>query len=164
LTILGFRSSLKDLKDESAKALHRRWGELLQELRVAQTGVQILAGFLLMVPFSQGFADITDERKRAYVAVLLGAVAATVLLLSPVALHRALFERGQRPWIIVAAHYLSLAGLLLLGATNVGAIWFVSDYVLGETTGVVLACVLLGLIVSIWVILPMTIRRDNVDD
>ena len=161
MTILGSRSPLKDLSDESAKALHRRWGELLQELRVAQTGVQILACFLLMVPFSQGFAAIPDDRKRAYVAVLLGAVAATILLLSPVALHRALFERGHRPWIIIAAHYLSLAGLLLLGASNVGAIWFVSDYVLGETTGVVLACVLLGLIVSLWVVLPMTIRRPE---
>ena len=161
MTILGSGSPLKDLTDESAKALHRRWNELLQELRVAQTGVQILAGFLLMVPFSQGFIDISDDRKRAYVAVLLGAVAATVLLLSPVALHRALFERGQRPWIIMAAHYLSLAGLLLLGATNVGAIWFVADFVLGATTGVVLACVLLGLIVSLWVILPMLLHRPR---
>lgn len=153
-----------DLRDERPKDLHRRWNELLQELRVAQTGVQILAGFLLMVPFSQGFADLADDRKRVYVAVLLGAVVSTVLLLSPVALHRALFERGQRPWIIVAAHYLSLVGLLLLGATNVGAIWFVSDYVLGETSGAVLASILLGLIVTLWVVLPVVIHRTVQDD
>lgn len=88
-------------------------------------------------------------------------MAATVLLLSPVALHRALFERARRPWIIVSARYLSLAGLLLLAATNVGAIWFVADHVLGETPGIIVASVLLGLMVSLWVLLPVVIHQPR---
>jgi hypothetical protein len=147
-----------ELMDESRKDLNRRWAELLQELRVAQTGVQILAGFLLIVPFSAAFGPIDDGRKHAYVAILLGAVTATVLLLSPVALHRALFDQGQKPWLVPAAHYLALAGLLLLGVTNVGAVWFVADYVVGPGTAVAIASVLLVLIVVLWLVVPYARR------
>ena len=150
-----------DLTEEPLEDLNRRWAELLQELRVAQTGVQILAGFLLMVPFSAAFDSLDQPRKAAYVAVLLGAVAATVLLLSPVALHRALFGRGQRAWLIVAAHHLSRVGLLLLGAANVGAVWFVADFVLGAGLAQMIAAVLLALIVLLWAILPMGIHAQS---
>jgi hypothetical protein len=149
-----------DLTGEPREHLDRRWAELLQELRVAQTGVQILAGFLLIVPFSAAFGAIADDRKRAYVAILLCAVTATVLLLSPVALHRALFEQGQKPWLIPAAHYLALAGLFMLGVTNVGAIWFVADYVVGPGAAIAMAGVLLGLIVVLWLLVPY-VRRPR---
>lgn len=132
---------------------------------MAQTGVQILAGFLLMVPFSAAFDKVPEDRQWAYVLVLLGAVASTVLLLSPVALHRALFLRNQRPWLIAAAHYLALGGLFLLGATNVGAIWFVADFVLGVKPAAYIAAGLLALITVLWIVLPVTVRRpvrDNV--
>lgn len=138
--------------------LNRRWAELLQELRVAQTGVQILAGFLLMVPFSNAFDALDQMHKQAYIAVLLTAVTATVLLLSPVALHRVLFDRGQRPELVGVAHHLAAVGLLLLGPAYVGAVWFVADVVLGERLAALIALVLLGLILLLWAVLPAIVR------
>jgi hypothetical protein len=139
--------------------LDRNWGELLQELRVAQTGVQILSGFLLTLPFSPGFADLAESRKNVYVAVLLSAISATLLLLSSVALHRALFHRGRRPFLVQAAHMLSRAGLLLLAAANVGAVWLIVDTVLDSTAAAVAAAALAALTTLVWVVLPAWVLR-----
>ncbi|TXL60913.1 DUF6328 family protein [Aeromicrobium terrae] len=141
------------------KGLDRNWNELLQELRVAQTGVQILSGFLLTLPFSPNFEDLPESRHDVYVAVLLSAISATLLLLSPVALHRALFHRGQRPFLVDAAHKLSRAGLVLLAVANVGAVWLIVDTVLSSTAASVAAAVLAGLTTLVWLVLPAWVLR-----
>lgn len=148
------------MSDESRdQHLDRNWSELLQELRVAQTGVQILSGFLLTIPFSPGFADLAESRRNVYVAVLLAAITATLLLLSPVALHRALFHRGQRPFLVQAAHMLSRAGLVLLAVANVGAVWLIIDTVLSSAAAAVAAAVLAGLTTLVWLVLPAWVLR-----
>jgi hypothetical protein len=134
--------------------LDRNWNELLQELRVAQTGVQILSGFLLTLPFSPKFGDLAESRQNVYVAILLTAITATLLLLSPVALHRALFHRHQRPWLVQAAHYLSRAGLVLLATANVGVVWLIVDTVVDSTAAAVAAAVLAGLTTIVWLVIP----------
>ena len=83
--------------------LDRNWQEILQELRVAQTGVQILTGFLLTIPFTPRFESLPESRQVTYTVVLCGAVISTLLLMTPVALHRALFHRGARPWLVETA-------------------------------------------------------------
>jgi hypothetical protein len=141
--------------------LDRNWEELLQELRVAQTGVQILTAFLLTLPFQPRFKELSDSRTDVYVAVLLAAMLAMLLLLSPVALHRALFHRGVRPWLVEAGQQLARAGLGLLVAANVGAVWLILDVVLGSDAASVAAAALAGITTIIWVVLPVWVLRRH---
>lgn len=150
------------MAEETARErIDRNWDELLQELRVAQTGVQILTAFLLTLPFQPGFKNLSDARTYVYVAVLISAISAMLLLLTPVALHRALFHRGLRPWLVAAAQQLSRAGLALLVAANVGAVWLILDIVLGVTAASVVAAILAGLTTIGWVVLPAWVLRTK---
>ena len=88
----------------------RNWQELMQELRVTQTGVQILTGFLLTVPFSQRFTQLNHHQRTAYFVVLVSCVLQTVFLVAPVAFHRVLFHQRQRPWLVAAGHVCAVMG------------------------------------------------------
>lgn len=139
----------------SPERLDLNWHELLQELRVTQTGVQLLSGFLLTVPFSTRFDDLDDLQRTVFLLVFTGSVLATALVLAPVAFHRVLFRRHRRRWIVEAANYCARAGLLVLAATTSGILFLVFDLVvdrtLAATAGAVAACVFTGL----WVALPL---------
>lgn len=141
--------------------LDRNWNELLQELRVAQTGVQILTAFLLTVPFSAAFDALSEGRRMVYVGVLMAAMTSLLLLMTPVALHRSLFHRGERPWLVAAANRLSLVGLALLAVANVGAAWLVVDVVLGTPEAYAVAGLLGVLAVALWWVLPSLTRRAH---
>jgi len=145
----------------SSRRLDENWEELLQELRVAQTGVQILTGFLLTLPFTDAFEQVPERSRVVYGCVLGCAVTATLLLLTPVALHRALFRRGQRPWLVGAADALARAGLVAMALANIGAVWLILDFVFRAAvawtaTGVLLTGLVLG-----WLVLPLARRRHT---
>ena len=148
----------------SSRRLDENWEELLQELRVAQTGVQILTGFLLTLPFSDAFEDVPERSRVVYGCVLGCAVAATLLLLTPVALHRALFRRGQRPWLVGASDLLARAGLVALALANIGAVWLILDFVFAAAVAWTATGVLLGGLVLGWVVLPLVRRHTGPDD
>jgi hypothetical protein len=105
----------------------RQMGELLNELRVALPGVQILFAFLLAVPFQQGFQRITPTQKDLYFATLLATCAATICLIAPSATHRLRFHQRDRAYIIESASKFLIAGLLFLGAAIVLALILISD-------------------------------------
>ncbi|MGZ8648304.1 MAG: DUF6328 family protein [Solirubrobacteraceae bacterium] len=109
----------------------RQMAELLQELRVALPGVQILFAFLLTVPFAQGFTRVTSFQKNLFFAVLLATTASTVLLIAPTATHRLRFHKGDRRYVIESAHRLMIAGLVFLALAIVGAIVLITDYMFG---------------------------------
>src|SRR3954471_5919238 len=92
----------------------RNFADLLQELRVAQTGIQILFAFLLTLPFSNGFPRTTAFQKDVYVVALLAAAASTAMIISPVAFHRALFRQGRKPELVRYAHRMATGGIGLL--------------------------------------------------
>ncbi len=151
--------------DESLEqTLDRNWGELLQELRVAQTAVQILTAFLLTAPFSAAFDELTQTQRIVYVVVLMCSVTSAILLLTPVALHRQLFRRGQRRWLVETANHLARAGLVLFAAANVGAVWLVVDIVLGGPVAWVLACSVGVLMVVLWLAVPIGLRRSQASE
>ncbi|MVA77514.1 sodium:proton antiporter [Auraticoccus sp. F435] len=141
--------------------LDRNWNELLQELRVAQTGVQILLGFLLTVPFGPRFDDVTDAQRTVYLVVLCGSVLATSLLVAPAAFHRVLFRRGLRPWLVDRAHRTATAGLAVLALTLTGVVWLMFDVVLGHTPAHVAAAATLVLFTSLWVLWPGLLYRHG---
>jgi len=144
--------------------LTRNLHELLQELRVTQTGVQILTGFLLTLPFSSRFSDLGSLQRHVYLAVLLGCVVATGLIVAPVAFHRMLFQRGQRPWIVRNANRAARAGLLSLALTTSGVVWLVFDLVTGPLTAGVVASLAVLFFVTLWAAVPLVGHRSELSN
>jgi len=148
-------------EESTRERMDRNWTELLQELRVAQTGVQILTAFLLTLPFQPAFKDLSDSRTYVYVGVLLAAMTSMLMLLTPVALHRAVFRRGLKPWLVRTANVITRSGLVLLVAANVGAVWLVMDTVVGIAGASIAAGVLAGLVAVGWLVVPAWVLKKG---
>ncbi|WP_396898738.1 DUF6328 family protein [Mycolicibacterium sp.] len=147
--------------ETEAERLDRNWGSLLQELRVVQTGVQLLTGLLLTLPFQQRF-DILDETMRdVYLVTVSCSAVATALLVAPVAMHRILFRRHRLNLLVSAAHRCAYAGLLLLGLTLAGVSDLIFDTVVGRTAGVVAGSVTLAMFLGLWMGLPLAMRSGS---
>ncbi len=140
------------------QTINRNWTELIQELRSTQTGVQVLTGFLLTVPFSSRFESLDDVQLTAYLVVLSCSVAATAAILSPVAYHRILFRKGQRPWLVQMANRIARVGLVLVAMTTCGVVFLVFDLALGRTAGVVASLVAVVTYLVLWVGIPLRAR------
>jgi hypothetical protein len=145
--------------ESEEEKLTRNLNELLQELRVTQTGVQILTGFLLTLPFTTRFPDLDDVQRIAYLGVLSGSVIATGLIIGPVAFHRMLFRRGERPWIVEAANRAARAGLVWLAMTTSGVVWLVFDLVVDRTSAHVAGGISLLFFATLWAGVPWLARR-----
>jgi len=143
------------------KRLTRNLHELLQELRVTQTGVQILTGFLLTLPFSSRFAELTSVQRHVYLAILCGSVIATGLIVAPVAFHRMLFQRGQRPWIVKNANRAARAGLVCLALTTSGVVWLVFDLVTDPLAAGVAGSLSLLFFGTLWAAVPLVGHRSE---
>jgi hypothetical protein len=143
--------------------LDRNWGDLLQELRVVQTGVQLLTGFLLTLPFQARFANLTRGQQNIYLVTVIAAVAATAVLITPVAIHRILFRQHARSVMVTAAHYLACAGTLLLGAAVTGVVLLIFDVLRGPTAGIIAAAATGAVAVVLWVALPVRLYLRNKD-
>jgi hypothetical protein len=138
--------------------LDRNWVDLLQELRVVQTGVQLLTGFLLTLPFQSRFEQLAPYQQNIYLATLFTAVLATGFLIAPVSLHRFLFRRHARRVTVNVAHRLAQIGLALLGVSIVGVILLIFDVVLNLTAGLIAAGAVTVVLLGLWVALPLIIR------
>jgi hypothetical protein len=139
--------------------MDRNWNELLQELRVAQTGVQILTGFLLTVPFQQRFGDLDEYQRAVYLVLVVLAVAATGFIVAPVSLHRLLFRRGLKRELVESGDTLAQTGLAMLALVLAGAALLLFDVVVDRRAGVIAgAATLVGLTV-IWVVVPLRLSH-----
>jgi uncharacterized membrane protein YbhN (UPF0104 family) len=137
----------------------RNLSDLLQELRVALPGVQVLFAFLLTVPFTQRFDELSDFDQKLYFGVLIAVALATVLLVAPTAGHRILFRRQQKEYIVTIANRLSLVGLLLLAIAMSGAIALISDFLFGAATAVISTIVMAAAFVGFWFLGPVVRRQ-----
>lgn len=141
--------------------LTRNWDELLQEIRVAETGVQILTGFLLTVPFSQRFEDLSEFQRDLYLVVLAGSVTTTALIVAPVAFHRALFRRRARHWLVEAANQCARAGLVMMSLTISGVLFLAFDVVAGDPAGGIAFGCSLVLFTLLWAGTPLLSGRRH---
>ena len=132
----------------------RNLNELLQELRVMQTGVQILTGFLLTVPFTDRFGDLTTAQQRLYLGILVTAVLTTLVIVAPVCYHRLLFRQGRRDWIVAAAQRCALAGLAGLAAVSAAVVLLVFDVVLGPRAALIAAAAVALAFTLMWAVVP----------
>ncbi|MEH1168134.1 DUF6328 family protein [Micromonospora sp. CPCC 205539] len=154
-------------KETEKQRWQRNFADLLQELRVAQTGVQILFAFLLTLPFSNGFPKATPFQKDVYVVALLAAAAATAMIISPVAFHRALFRQGRKPELVRFAHRMATGGLGFMLIAMVSAVLLITDFVLSRPIAFVLSAVTGLWFLTFWMILPFARRNwgdDDIDD
>jgi hypothetical protein len=152
-------TSLKGGRDETAlERWDRNFTELLQELRVAQTGVQILLAFLLTLPFSARFGHVTGLDKVIYVVALMATAVAAALLIAPVSYHRRVFRQGRKPQLVRVASLLAQAGLLALLVAIVGAVFLVLNVVAGLGWAAGLAAGSAGIYVALWYLMPAIIR------
>lgn len=140
------------------ETLDRNWNELLQELRVVQTGVQLLTGFLLTLPFQQRFSALGSGDRRVYLATVASSALATLLLVMPVPLHRVLFRRHERATMVATAHWCALLGSLLLGLSLIGVVTLVFDVVAGHRAASWVTGVVTGLVLALWVTVPLVLR------
>lgn len=151
----------RDRNETEAQRLDRNWSSLLQELRVAQTGVQLLTGFLLTLPFQQRFTQLDGIMRAVYLVTVACSIGATVLLIAPVSMHRLLFRRHRLKTLVSAAHSFAMVGLLLLGIALAGVAVVIFDTVIGRTDAWIAGgCTLLAL-AAFWYLTPLVGRRDK---
>jgi hypothetical protein len=138
----------------------RNLTDLLQELRVALPGVQVLFAFLLTVPFTQRFNDLSDFEEKLYFGVLITVALATVMLAAPTAGHRILFRRQQKEFIVTLSNTLALIGLSLLAVAMCGAIALISHFIFGATTAVITTIVMAAAFIGFWFLGPIRRRQQ----
>ncbi|GAA2855753.1 DUF6328 family protein [Microbacterium arabinogalactanolyticum] len=139
----------------------RNWNELMQELRVMQTGTQILTGFLLAVAFQPRFADLDAVQRTLYVVLVLLAATATVLALAPVGMHRLLFHQHRKIALVRTANRLVKANLVVIGAVTVGVVALILDVTLNRPSAIVASALGVVAILLLWVGLPAMLKRGQ---
>jgi hypothetical protein len=164
----GTRPSMtREMSRRRGESERQRWdrnfADLLQELRVAQTGVQILFAFLLTLPFSNGFPKTTEFQKVVYVVALISAAFAAAMIISPVAFHRALFRQGRKPELVRFAHRMATAGLGFTLVSMVASILLITAYLLTTLIATILTAVAATWFLVFWAIVPV-IRRNWIDE
>jgi hypothetical protein len=150
-----------DQQPSEQEKLDRRLDQLLQELRVAMPGVQVLFAFLLAVPFQQRFTTVTEFQKHVYFATLLASAAASALFIAPTAFHRLMFRARDKPHLISLSSRLTLVGLAFLAIAMNGAVLLVTDLLYQEATVIVTVAITATLFVGLWFVLGILRRLGS---
>ncbi|HEY0246712.1 MAG TPA: DUF6328 family protein [Gryllotalpicola sp.] len=145
--------------ESSTQRYDRNWEEILQELRVTQTGTQILTGFLLALAFQQRFAQLDTVGLTIYLVLVGLACVATALAVAPVSLHRWLFQRHAKKQIVLLGNRILRAALVAVALLIVGVVLFLFDFVLSLTAGIIAGGVTALVIVGLWILLPLGVLR-----
>jgi Family of unknown function (DUF6328) len=147
--------------ETARQRLDRRYHELLQEVRVAQTAVQILLAFLLTLSFTPKFATLTDLQQNLYVVTLVLGTATTALLTAPAAFHRVVFRRQMKRQLVRAAHRYTVCGFALLLLAKGCALLLILDVVVGNTVAVRITAAVMMWFVLCWVAVPYWFRLKH---
>jgi putative flippase GtrA len=134
--------------------------ELLQEVRIAGLGVQVLFGFLLAIPFTTRFVRLDQAQRDLYLTALLLAALSTGLLLSPVAYHRLVFRRRKKESLVRAANVLAILGLVAVGLSVTAAVALVLSYVAAGLPAVLITVAVGVMFTVLWFVLPL-LRRET---
>ncbi|PSK98657.1 hypothetical protein CLV30_11939 [Haloactinopolyspora alba] len=145
--------------EDQAHRFDRHWNELLQELRLAQTGTQILFAFLLAIAFTRPFQEADTFTHSVFAATLVLAAMATGLLIAPVAFHRMVFQRRMRDRMIPAAARMAAGGLLLLMLAICGGLLLALDVVMNRGLAIGVSAAVLCWFVAFWYVIPAIVRR-----
>ena len=151
--------SHNDRDETETERSDRNWTEILQELRVIQTGTQILTGFLLTLAFQSRFTELDNYQIVLYLALVAAAVVATALAVSPVSLHRALFGRRAKRRLVTLSNRLLKVTLLVVALTITGTAMLIFDVVVGRSAGILAGGLAAALAVVLWLIMPTLAKK-----
>jgi hypothetical protein len=144
--------------ESQQERLNRNWAEILQELRVVQTGVQLLTAFLLALPFQNRFSMLSENQEWLYLAVVALSITAIGLLVTPVSLHRAMFRKKEKETLVVIANRLAQAGLAVFTLAVSGVTVLIFDVTKGFTVGIIAGAVTLVFFTTLWGAIPAIVR------
>lgn len=150
-----------DRDESAAERYDRNWAEVLQELRVLQTGTQILTGFLLAIAFQEGFRDLDEGEKVFYLGLVVFSALSSIIALTPVAAHRMLFRRHAKRIIVQYGHIALITALVTVSILVTGVVAFVFLVVLDVGAAVVAAACLGIVILVCWLVIPAIIRSRH---
>ena len=145
-------------EETEQERLDRNLNEMLQELRVALPGVQVLFAFLLTVPFAQGFEEVNNFQRDVYFATLIFTAISAVLLMAPTAYHRLTFRYQQKRKLVFYSNRFAIAGLVFLALAMLGAMTLVTDYLFSTAATVVVAVFAIAAFAFFWFALPLRRR------
>jgi hypothetical protein len=140
--------------------INRELIELLNELRVALPGVQVLFAFLLAVPFSNGYSRITSFQKNVFYATLVATAISTACFIVPTAYHRLNFRKREKEQILLSSNKFAIAGIMFLGVSMIGAVVLITDVIYSDTAAVVAGVLAFLLFFGFWAGLPLARRSD----
>jgi Family of unknown function (DUF6328) len=151
-----------DARDEAPQErADRNWNELLQELRVSQTGVQVLAGFLVTLPFQSGFETLDSFQRAWYVGLLALAFATVSVMLAPVAIHRRVFQSGAKPELVQAGHRLTSVALGMIALLMAGIFFLVVDMVFDRKAAAAGAVAAVVVLAGLLLVLPKRVASSS---
>jgi hypothetical protein len=151
----------EDRDETETERLDRKWGDLLQELRVMQTGAQLTAGFLLTLPFQSEFAKLDSYQKTLYLVLVLVAAVTTLLVMSAVAVHRRLSGEHVKEKVVTTAHRITMAVLTAIAVLVTGMVLLIVDVVVDRTVSFVLGGAIAATAVVLMVVLPNLVLADG---
>ena len=147
--------------DGESERLNRELIELLNELRVALPGVQVLFAFLLTIPFSNGYPRLSELDRDVYFAALVATLVSTALLITPSAYHRFLFRQHDKEQLLATSNRLTIAGLGVLAVAMTCSIFVISDIIFGWAMTAVVTALTALLFASFWYALPLWRRLQQ---
>ena len=150
-----------DSDETEQERLNRQLSELLQEIRVAMPGVQILFAFLLAVPFNARFEETTDFQVKVYLVTLICAGVASACFIAPTAYHRIMFEQRDKPRLISMSTRFAIAGLAALALAMTSAVLLVTEFLFSPATAVVVTALVFALFAWLWFGLALTRRLQG---
>jgi hypothetical protein len=146
----------------SKEELDQEWGELVEEHRLAMPGVQVLFGFLLILPFQNRFRDLSTEQEYVYFSALLCATVAIVLLISPTAAHRIRWRAADKEVLLRRATRTAIAATVFMAAAMTGSVYLITDYLFGKPATAIVTAIVAALFAGFWYVLPVARRlRDT---
>jgi Family of unknown function (DUF6328) len=145
-------------EESEAERLDRNLLELLNELRVALPGVQVLFAFLLTVPFTQRFSTLSSGQEKVYYATLVATAISALLLIAPSAHHRINFRQQDKQYIVFFANRLTIAGLGFLALATSGVMWLITDLLYGSTATTIAVTATVLAFATLWYVIPL-VRR-----
>lgn len=145
--------------ESDAERLDRNFNEQLQEVRIAQAGVQILFAFLLTLPFQARFSVLTGLQRGVYFVILVASALSVVFFTAPVAIHRVLFRRGVKDFIVTYTSMLLSLGLVTLAVAVIGGVVLVLDVLFSTAVATATGVAIAVLAVALWIVVPEWHRR-----
>lgn len=146
------------MAEDKGSKLDRELIELLNELRVALPGVQVLFAFLLTVPFSQRFGSVTSGQRAVYFTSVLSTATATILFIAPTAYHRLRWRDRDKERLLRSANRMAIAGTIFLAVSIVSVVWVITSVLFGTLPAVLAGLLAAVLVAWLWYALPLSRR------